>query len=1034
MATSTVDLQYTVSVLQELIRDARYLLNHYEAIKVDVDAKTAVTTTMATEAERAVSTVLSMKGVIENYLNTISIPYEWNGTRLRLRQPDGRFGPSVDLIGAQGVAGPEGPQGLMGPSGPKGPKGDPALGIHITGIIQDELSLPEVGEPGECWIHQDTGDCFVFLGGAWVNGGPLRGPQGEQGEPGLRGEKGDRGAKGDVGPAGETGPQGERGEKGDRGDVGLSGERGPQGERGQAGRDGTNGVDGTNGARGDTGPQGIPGAPGAKGDRGDQGLPGQKGDRGDIGLPGPQGIQGNTGQTGPAAWSQVYAWTAGTAYTASPPASVVTYGGETYVCRSDHTSLPTFSLANWTKISAKGDTGPQGTQGPAGPAPDTSTFAKLSGAAFQGGVSAQALTVSLSGGDAILTLDNAGAPANTYRTKQIFSTVNDGSSGNGFLFRQYRPSDASILDYTLRGPSGSIWTSGNFNPGTKADLTGAVFTGDITTHRGDKSGVIFLGRQDQNGGRYLYYDGGNYTMPGTELFVNGGMVWRENNPYGYKTSVTVSNADPFFQDYTYEPSGLGVNADTFYLPHVSIHTANNPVGHREQFHTEMRSYGASNGKFVVGFNMGATIYNGSGNAFAFNGVTIIEPGASAAVEASVCEMNTVVKRDVIRKTGLQLVDCVGSGGRGTVIDAALLISKQNGAFGNAYAIQIGAQGDANQWPVRSGIMMTDAGSVETGIDLRRTSVTSGQAILLAVGSGITWDTANGGSIRSDGGGAMQQIFYSDGLTWRLPDGSKGFSFNLGSSALVPANDANASLGQPTQRWNTVFAATGSIQTSDGTLKKNLGTADDKLLDAIGDIELVLYQFLASIEEKGDAARIHSGVIAQQVAEALASQGLIPSNYSFWCEDPLMEDVVETEEVREPEYREVSYTDYEFVQQDNGTAIYTEVVKTRQEPVLENIPVFMPDGTPHITAGTPARMTANADGETVVAIPETFDRPTVISRPKTKLVTRTKTVQRQRVDADGKPMTILGIRYSDLSMLLHAWNRREIDRLKQKMAA
>lgn len=52
----------------------------------------------------------------------------------------------------------------------------------------------------------------------------------------------------------------------------------------------------------------------------------------------------------------------------------------------------------------------------------------------------------------------------------------------------------------------------------------------------------------------------------------------------------------------------------------------------------------------------------------------------------------VLGANVTRKTLLQLVDCAGSGGIGTVIDTALLVAKQYGAIGNGYGIQFGAIG------------------------------------------------------------------------------------------------------------------------------------------------------------------------------------------------------------------------------------------------------------------------------------------------------------------------------------------------------
>jgi hypothetical protein len=53
----------------------------------------------------------------------------------------------------------------------------------------------------------------------------------------------------------------------------------------------------------------------------------------------------------------------------------------------------------------------------------------------------------------------------------------------------------------------------------------AVSFNDITTTRGDGTGVIYLGRGD----RYVYFDGGNYIMPGGQIFANGAQVMTHTN-------------------------------------------------------------------------------------------------------------------------------------------------------------------------------------------------------------------------------------------------------------------------------------------------------------------------------------------------------------------------------------------------------------------------------------------------------------------------------------------------------------------------
>jgi hypothetical protein len=58
------------------------------------------------------------------------------------------------------------------------------------------------------------------------------------------------------------------------------------------------------------------------------------------------------------AWAPVVPFAAGIETSPFAPATVVTYAGETYVAKVAVTTTVTFNPAEWTKIAAKGDTGP----------------------------------------------------------------------------------------------------------------------------------------------------------------------------------------------------------------------------------------------------------------------------------------------------------------------------------------------------------------------------------------------------------------------------------------------------------------------------------------------------------------------------------------------------------------------------------------------------------------------------------------------------------------------------------------------------
>lgn len=68
--------------------------------------------------------------------------HEWNGTQIRFQNPDGSWGPWINLQGGTGgegtgLIGPPGPQGVAGPAGPQGIPGSPgATGAQGPAGIQ----------------------------------------------------------------------------------------------------------------------------------------------------------------------------------------------------------------------------------------------------------------------------------------------------------------------------------------------------------------------------------------------------------------------------------------------------------------------------------------------------------------------------------------------------------------------------------------------------------------------------------------------------------------------------------------------------------------------------------------------------------------------------------------------------------------------------------------------------------------------------------------------------------------------------------
>lgn len=126
-------------------------------------------------------------------------------------------------------------------------------------------------------------------------------------------------------------------------------------------------------------------------------------------------------------------------------------------------------------------------------------------------------------------------------------------------------------------------------------------------------------------------------------------------------------------------------------------------------------------------------------------------------------------------------------------------------------------------------------------------------------------------------------------------GSGAARVYLSDTALYPVVDeadtipsgsllAPISLGKAAKRWTVVYASTGTINTSDERLKDGIADPDEALMRAWGKVRFKVFRFKDALAKKGEAARLHVGVVAQQVAEAFASEGLDAARYGLFCHD------------------------------------------------------------------------------------------------------------------------------------------------------
>ncbi|KCX14553.1 MULTISPECIES: tail fiber domain-containing protein, partial [Acinetobacter calcoaceticus/baumannii complex] len=136
---------------------------------------------------------------------------------------------------------------------------------------------------------------------------------------------------------------------------------------------------------------------------------------------------------------------------------------------------------------------------------------------------------------------------------------------------------------------------------------------------------------------------------------------------------------------------------------------------------------------------------------------------------------------------------------------------------------------------------------------------------------------------------------------------------------TPVSDNSLSLGIPTNSWSAIYSWTDTIQTSDENLKQDI----EEITEAERRVALACkalirkYKFKPSCDIKGEEARWHIGVIAQQVKAAFDAENLNGFDYGILCRDDydaVTEPIFAERKVKKP-YRVTQMTS--TYQNENG---------------------------------------------------------------------------------------------------------------------
>ena len=184
---------------------------------------------------------------------------------------------------------------------------------------------------------------------------------------------------------------------------------------------------------------------------------------------------------------------------------------------------------------------------------------------------------------------------------------------------------------------------------------------------------------------------------------------------------------------------------------------------------------------------------------------------------------------------------------------------------------------------------TPAFGTATGIAL----VPTGESMLSANSATTLFlnRTTSDGTIldfRKDGTTVGSIFSYNGFLGIGSPSGNDAYLL-MGSDFVAPATSTGAArdgaidLGSSGRRFKDIYATNGTIQTSDRNEKQDieeLSDAEQRVAVACKGL-LRKFRWKSAVEEKGDDARIHFGIIAQDLQAAFEAEGLDAGDYAMF---------------------------------------------------------------------------------------------------------------------------------------------------------
>lgn len=170
------------------------------------------------------------------------------------------------------------------------------------------------------------------------------------------------------------------------------------------------------------------------------------------------------------------------------------------------------------------------------------------------------------------------------------------------------------------------------------------------------------------------------------------------------------------------------------------------------------------------------------------------------------------------------------------------------------------------------------------------------------------DGTNIGSLNSRGGNGLI-VNSLNGYDLALSVNSTDLYY-CGTNAIYPSVDNTRDLGSGGYRYDDIYATNGSIQTSDRNEKQDIEELTDaeKRVAVAAKGLLRKFRWKSAVAKKGEAARTHFGIIAQDLQAAFAAEGLDASDYAMFISGTWWEHQVEVPAVEADEENGIEAAD------------------------------------------------------------------------------------------------------------------------------